>query len=68
MTPCHLNFFSSKYVLLRSKPFPPPISIKKPITRKCLKNINFNENTDPYQSSIIKTNNFEKIIKKTLYV
>jgi len=38
--------------------------IKEPITGKCLKNINFYENTDPYQSSIIKTNNFEEVIKK----
>jgi hypothetical protein len=38
--------------------------IKEPITGKCLKNINFYENTDLYQSSIIKTNNFEEVIKK----
>ena len=37
--------------------------IKEPITKKCLKNINFYENLDPYQSSIIKKNNFKKIIK-----
>lgn len=37
--------------------------IKEPITKKCLKNINFYENLDSYQSSIIKKNNFKKIIK-----
>jgi hypothetical protein len=37
--------------------------IKEPITRKCLKNINFYENADPYQSSIVKTNNFKKVIR-----
>lgn len=37
--------------------------IKEPITRKCVKNGNFYENIDPYQSSIIKTNNLKKIIK-----
>ena len=42
--------------------------IKEPITGKCLKNINFYENTDPYQSSIIKTNNFEEVIKKKLFM
>jgi len=37
--------------------------IKEPITRRCLKNINFYENADPYQSSIVKTNNFKKVIR-----
>ena len=37
--------------------------IKKPIISKCVKNINFYENIDPYQSSTIKTNNLKKIIK-----
>ena len=30
ITPVHLNFFSKIYVLLKSTPFPPPISIKTP--------------------------------------
>jgi hypothetical protein len=37
--------------------------IKEPITRRCLKNINFYENIDPYQSSIIKINNFKEVVK-----
>ena len=37
--------------------------IKEPITKKCVKNINFYENIDPYQSSVIKTNNFKEVIK-----
>jgi hypothetical protein len=37
--------------------------IKEPITRKCLKNISFYENIDPYQSSTIKTNNLKKIMQ-----
>jgi hypothetical protein len=35
--------------------------IKKPITKRCVKNMDFYENIDPYQSSIIKTNNFKKL-------
>jgi len=37
--------------------------IKKPITKKSSKSVSFYENIDPYQSSIIKTNNFQKVRK-----
>ena len=37
--------------------------IKKPITKKSTKFVSFYENIDPYQSSIIKTNNFQKVRK-----
>lgn len=37
--------------------------IKNPITKKNTRTVNFYENKDPYQSSIIRTNNFNKILK-----
>jgi len=56
---CEPNAILQKKILkLRSAKL-----IKKPITKKSLKNISFYENKDPYQSSVIKTNNFKKIRK-----
>ena len=56
---CEPNEMLQKQILkLRSAKL-----IKKPITKKSKKNISFYESADPYQSSVIKKNNFKKIRK-----